>query len=128
MKKTLLISLLLSTATLLSASDTTAGAKLVDDICTACHMTSGSRDQLTDGKMGGPPMWGVTKKIRNKYPAKEDRIAFIMDYTMNPSKEKMLFPQATRDYFGVMPSMKGKVTESEMRQIAEYLSQYHGYK
>jgi len=128
MKKALLTTLTLSVFTLLYAADTSAGAKLVDDTCTACHLTSSSSAKLTDGKMGGPPMWGVMKKIRNKYPEREDRITFLIDYALHPSEEKMLFPAATREYFGVMPSMQEKVTDEEMRQIAEYLADYHGFK
>jgi len=128
MKKMLLTTLTLSLFTLLQAADTSAGAELVDNTCTACHLTSSNSDKLTDGKMGGPPMWGVMKKIRNKYPKREDRITFLVDYALNPSEEKMLFPAATREYFGVMPSMKEKVTKEQMYQIAEYLADYHGFK
>ena len=121
MKKLIIATLLLTTA--LSATD--QGAQLVDQKCTQCHLFSSSSAKLTDGKMGGPPMWGIMKKVRNKYPTSEERIAFINDYAMEPTEEKMLFPAATREYFGVMPSMRDKVTDEEMQQIAEYLEQYN---
>jgi len=119
MKNRWIIALLLSATTLLSASD--RGAELSEEKCTSCHMTSSSSAKLKDGKMHAPPMWGVMKKVRNNFKTKEEGIAFITDYTMNPASEKMLFPKATEEYFGLMPSMRETVTNEEMKQIAEYL-------
>ncbi|MGB5966304.1 MAG: c-type cytochrome [Sulfurimonadaceae bacterium] len=119
MKKRWLIMLLLSATTLLTASK--VGAQLSEEKCTSCHMTSSSSAKLKDGKMGAPPMWGVMKKVKNHFKTEEDGIAFIIDYTMDPSEEKMLFPEATKEYFGLMPSMRETVTDEEMKIIAEYL-------
>ncbi len=119
MKKRWLFMALLSTATLLTASD--AGAKLSEEKCTSCHMTSSSSAKLKDGKMHAPPMWGVMKKVKNHFKTKEEGIAFITDYTMYPAEEKMIFPEATKEYFGLMPSMRETVTNEEMKLIAEYL-------
>ncbi len=119
MKKRCLVMLLLSTTTLLTASD--AGAKLTDEKCTSCHMTSSSSAKLKDGKMHAPPMWGVVKKVKAHFKTKEEGMAFITDYTMNPTEEKMLFPKATKEYFGLMTSMRETVTDEEMKIIAEYL-------
>ncbi len=124
MKKLIIATLLIGAS--LNAAD--KGAELVDQKCTPCHLFSSSSAKLTNGKMGGPPMWGIMKKIRNKYAKSDDRIAFIRDYAMNPTEEKMLFPAATREYFGVMPSMKDKVSEEEMQIIAEYLNNYQAVK
>ena len=119
MQNRLIIMLLLSATTLLNASD--AGAELSEEKCTSCHMTSSSSAKLKDGKMHAPPMWGVMKKVKNNFKTKEEGIAFITDYTMNPSEEKMIFPEATKEYFGLMPSMRETVTDEEMKIIAEYL-------
>jgi len=124
MKKLIIATLLVGVT--LSATD--KGAELVDQKCTPCHLFSSSSSKLTDGKMGGPPMWGIMKKIRAKYANSADRIAFIRDYAMQPTEEKMLFPAATREYFGVMPSMKDRVSDAEMQQIAEYLEHYQAVK
>jgi len=58
---------------------------------------------------------------RLKYSNRNDMIDYIVDYAQNPAEEKMLFPHETRDRFGVMPSQKGKVTETEIRKISEYI-------
>ena len=119
MKSYILVTLLLTSFSALSASE--AGQELLDSKCTACHMTSSSSAKLTNGKMGGPPMWGIMKKVKNHFKDQKDGEAFIVDYALAPSKEKMLFPQATIDYFGEMPSVEGKVTDKELEQIANYL-------
>ena len=119
MKNRWIIALLLSATTLLAASD--RGAELSEEKCTSCHMTSSSSAKLKDGKMHAPPMWGVMKKVKNHFKTKEEGIAFITDYTMHPASDKMLFPKATEEYFGLMPSMRETVTDEEMKLIAEYL-------
>jgi len=119
MKKYILGTLLLTSFSILSASE--SGQELLDAKCTACHMTSSSSAKLANGKMGGPPMWGIMKKVKARYKEQSEGEAFISAYALVPSKEKMLFPQATIDYFGEMPSMQGKVTEEELDQIAKYL-------
>jgi len=119
MKKRILATLLLSSFSLLSASE--SGQELLDAKCTACHMTSSSSGKLANGKMGGPPMWGIMKKVKVRYKEQSEGEAFVSDYALEPSKDKMLFPQATIDYFGEMPSMQGKVTKEELDQIAKYL-------
>ena len=124
MKRLIIATLLVGVS--LSAED--RGAELVDQKCTPCHLFSSSSAKLTDGKMGGPPMWGIMKKIRNKYDTSDDRIAFIRDYALQPTEQKMLFPAATREYFGVMPSMRDKVSDEEMQLIAEYLENYQAVK
>ncbi len=119
MKRYILVTLLLTSFSALSASE--AGQALLDEKCTACHMTSSSSAKLTNGKMGGPPMWGIMKKVKARFKDQKDGEAFIGAYALSPSKEKMLFPQATIDYFGVMPSMQGKATQEELSEIAKYL-------
>ena len=124
MKKLIMATLVIGVS--LSAVD--QGAELVEQKCTPCHLFSSSSAKLTDGKMGGPPMWGIMKKIRNKYATSDERITFIRDYAMQPSEAKMLFPAATREYFGVMPSMRDKVSDAEMQRIAKYLDGYQAVK
>jgi len=126
MKKHYLSALLLTLTTTLFSQET--GATLTDKTCSNCHLFSSSSSKLTDGKMGGPPMWGILKKVRNRYADKEAQIAFIADYAMHPTEEKMLFPAATREYFGVMPSMKDRVSKEEMQIIAKYLAEYQAVK
>ncbi len=122
-RKLLITALLLASSTLLSASSEEAKA-LTTKKCSECHMI----DSMTDthganGHIKAPPMWGVMRKIRENFKTKDEVIAFLIDYTLNPASEKMLFPKATEEYFGLMPSQKGKLTEEELAIIAQYLYQ-----
>ncbi len=121
MDRSLFFGLFLSTATLMFAAD--AGSQLVEEKCTSCHMTASSSTKLKNGRMWAPPMWGVIKKVKKRFSTKEEGIAFLIDYTMDPSETKMLFPPVTKAYFGLMPSMRESLTDNEMRSIAEYLYQ-----
>lgn len=94
--------------------------ELVDNKCGICHL-SGKLSKEKLQRMAAPPMWGVAKKIKTNLPNKQDGIAFLIDFTMNPSKEKMMFPQETIDKFGHMPSQKGNLTDAELKAIAEYI-------
>ncbi len=108
----------LSAATLLNAA--ADGSQLVEEKCASCHMTSSST-KLKQATISAPPMWGVMKKVQNHFKTKEEGMAFIIDYAMNPAEEKMIFPVAAKEHFGLMPSMKESVTEEELKAIAEYL-------
>ena len=110
--------LVIAASLLLQASDDIA--ELTEAKCGTCHIVS----EITKEKLANisaPPMWAVAKKVKIAYPNKQEGLAFIVDFSLNPSAQKMLFPKETSDRFGVMPSQKGLVTEEELRAIAEYI-------
>lgn|SRR3989339_904064 len=118
MKKILSLSLLVASFTLLSAS--TEAEELAVKKCGECHLMGVvSAEKLKN--MKAPPYWAITRKAREQYEKKEDKIKYIIDYAINPSEDKMLFPKDTVKLFGVMPSQKGKVTQEELKLIAEYI-------
>jgi len=119
MKKILISSLVvLVLSSVLSANDKTE--ELVDNKCGICHLSGKLSKEKLD-TFSAPPMWGVAKKIRTNLPNRQEGIAFLIDFTMNPSKDKMMFPQQTIDRFGHMPSQKGNLSDKELRAIAEYI-------
>ncbi len=118
MKKILCLSLLVASFTLLSAS--TEAEELAVKKCGECHLMGVvSAEKLKN--MKAPPYWAIAKKAREAYDKKEDKINYIVDYALNPSEDKMLFPKDTVRLFGVMPSQIGKVSEEEIRIISEYI-------
>jgi len=120
MKKILGIVLLLSLFSAANANE--EGRALVDKKCSKCHMIdSMTKNRKDSGKLKAPPMWGVMRKIRENFKTEDEVMAFVKDYTFNPSEEKMIFPKATKDYFGLMPSLKNKLSEDELHIIAKYL-------
>jgi hypothetical protein len=115
--KWMIILLFSATALLNAAAD---GNSLTEEKCASCHMTSSST-KLKQETISAPPMWGVMKKVKNRFKTKEEGVAFITDYAINPAEEKMLFPAAAKERFGLMPSMQGVLTEDELKIIAEFL-------
>ena len=119
MKKMVSLSLLVASFSILFASSQ-ATEELAVKKCGECHLMGVvSAEKLKN--MKAPPYWAIAKKARQAYETKEDKIKYIVDYALNPSEEKMLFPKETKVKFGVMPSQKGKITEDESREIAEYI-------
>lgn len=118
MQRGSLVALAFIAATSLSAAPD--GEALAEQKCTPCHLVK----EITPEKlkeMSAPPMWGVIKKIQSRYTTREEAVAFLVDYTMQPAKEKMLFPPETAERFGVMPSQQGNLSAEELRSIAEHL-------
>ena len=118
MKTKIFLALLLGTTVSLSAGEN--AQELLEKHCTTCHMTSSSTHTKSD-KIIAPPMWGVMKKMRENFHNDDDAIKFLVEYSMHPSEDKMIFPEATKKYFGLMPSLKGKVPQEDLETIAKYL-------
>jgi len=57
--------------------------------------------------------------VKEKFPAKKDAVAFMVDYIMKPDPEKALC--ASMDKFGLMPSMKEVVSVDEAKAISEMM-------
>lgn len=94
------------------------GKTLFQQKCSSCHMTTKPTPQQ-QSQMVAPPIMGVMFHIKQKFQNKADAIDFIIDYTLNPSKEKALCPSVKR--FGLMPSQKNMVTIDELKAIASYI-------
>ncbi|MGE0738693.1 c-type cytochrome [Sulfurimonas sp.] len=119
MKKIVSLSLIIGTLVLASASDADVEALAVAK-CGECHLMGEiTKEKLSN--MKAPPYWAIAKKAREKYEKEEDKIKYIVDYAFSPTEDKMLFPKETKEKFGVMPSLKGKVTQEEIRQISTYI-------
>jgi len=122
MKKRLLATLLITSFSLLSASDATFAKAdaMAEDKCGACHVIF-TMSKSKFNEMKAPPFWAIAKKVKNAYPNRLEGIEFIKEYTINPDKEKMIFPEQTFTHFGLMPSQKSKVSDEELQLIAEYM-------
>lgn len=118
MKKSFGLSFVLAASSMLFASD--IAEDLANEKCGSCHLMGAITKEKLD-RMAAPPYWAISKKVKQVSANKEEAINFIVDYVINPSEDKMLFPKETKDKFGLMPSLKGVVTEDEIRQISEYI-------
>ena len=115
MKKTLL--LLSLTSTMMFAS---SGAELTKTNCASCHMlTTPTPDMIPD--MKAPAMDAVMFHINLVMSDKKEIKAFIVDYAVNPKASKSVCESNKVQKFGVMPSLKGKVSEQDLATIADHM-------
>jgi hypothetical protein len=117
MRNLLALPFIIATSILLQASDTES---LAVNKCGSCHLIGKiTKEKLNN--MSAPPSWALAKKVKVAYPKREDAIDFIINYSLDPSEDKMLFPKKAVERFGLMPSQKGVVSDEELRTIAEYI-------
>lgn len=111
LRSTLLASLLLSS--LFADAKQTFEAK-----CAMCHTTTIPQDR---SKLVAPPIMGVMRHVKMHYPNKAEAINFIVDYVMNPSKQKAVCMPQKIQRFGLMPSLKGQISVDELKEVAGWL-------
>jgi len=118
MRNLVILPLVIMASVLVHASNDTES--LAEMKCGACHLIGKiTKEKLN--RMAAPPSWALAKKVKIAYPNRLDGIDFIMNYTLNPSVDKMLFPKETKERFGLMPSQKGNLTNDELKAIAKYI-------
>jgi len=96
------------------------GAELTKANCASCHMlTSPTPDMIPTLK--APAMDAVMFHIKLDIKKKKDIKDFIVDYTQNPAAEKSVCESNKVQKFGVMPSLKDKVSPKNLATIADYM-------
>ncbi len=114
-KKTLL--LLTMGSTMMFAS---SGAELTKNNCASCHMlTTPTPDMIPE--MKAPAMDAVMFHINLVMSDKKKIKAFIMDYALNPHESKSVCESNKVKSFGVMPSLKGKISQKDLAIIADHM-------
>ena len=113
--------LLLATALLFSAT-TAATAQdaetLFNNKCAACHIKTRPSDMSS---LVAPPVMGVMRHVKMKYPTKDAAVAFMVDYVLEPSRAKAVCMPQKIQRFGLMPSQKGNVTKEELQVITSWM-------
>ncbi len=105
------------------------GADLLEAHCASCHNLAMPPKTYENEK--APPMMAVAFHVKDFMPVKtpSDKkpkfIAFFQDYPLHPSKEKSFCDKESLKSYGLMPSLKGKVTKDELGAIAEYVYDYY---
>jgi hypothetical protein len=108
----------LLTPLLALASDAEA---LFDQKCAARHIKTFPKDRSA---LVAPPVMGVMRHVKMAYPQKPEAIAFIVEYVMEPKREKATCMAQSIERFGLMPSQKESVTEAELEQIASWMFEH----
>jgi len=115
MKKILFLAC--ATTSLMFASN---AQQLVKENCTACHMMT-KPTQEQKASMKAPPMMGVMFHLKETIKDEQKAKDFIVNYVQNPTKEKAICMPRKIERFGLMPSMKGVLTEAQLKEVARYL-------
>ena len=115
MKRMLL--LLSLTGTILFAGN---GAELIKTNCASCHMLTSPTPYMIP-TLKAPAMDAVMFHIKLDIKKKKDIKDFIIDYTQDPAAAKSVCESNKVQKFGVMPSLKGKVSPEDLATIADYM-------
>lgn len=96
------------------------GAKLTEANCASCHILTMPTPSMIP-TMKAPAMDAVMFHINLDMNDKNKIKAFIMDYAINPKASKSVCESDKVQKFGVMPSLKGKVSAQDLETIADHL-------
>lgn len=123
-----MIVLLLFSALVLSAEE---GYAVYKKVCASCHIEElTKKETLARFKtLKAPPMIEVANRIKhNVIIADGDEdihrqvvIAFVKHYIEHPDIEYSMCDPMALEKFGQMPSLKGKLTDTEKQAVAEWL-------
>ena len=118
LKNTLLLTVgtIFAMTSFVNAEDT--AEILFDAKCASCHSKTRPTDMST---VVAPALMGVMRHIKMTYPSKDDAVKFMVDYILEPTKEKAICMPQKIERFGLMPSQKGNVTEAELTKITAWM-------
>jgi len=115
--------ILISTLFVLSttAQATPTGEELVKKNCASCHFLGvPTPEQIQSFK--APAMEAVLFHVKPAQANNDTKTkAFIIDYAQEPQIKKSVCESNKVAKFGVMPSLKGKVSPEDLSTIADYL-------
>lgn len=97
---------------------------LFEKKCKMCHITSSPKNKKEYDAMNGPSMnitiknlvWGIDSlhENLNDKELKKVSIEFMKDYLHYPDRKKTNCEDISFEKFGVMPSLKGFITDEEL--------------
>ncbi len=105
--------------------------------CQQCHVEMMEKKEVIRslGSLKAPPMVEVSHRLKeNVIIADEDDdvkrrviIAFVKDYIENPNIQYSMCHPMAIEKFGIMPSLKGKLSDEERQAVAEWVyDRYEG--
>lgn len=99
--------------------------------CMQCHVEMMEKKEVLKvfKTLKAPPMVEVSNRLKENIILKEEDdtikrrvvIAFIKDYIENPSIDYSMCHLGAIDRFGIMPSLKGKLSAAERQAVAEWV-------
>ena len=110
----------ISFLTLGSFASASNGEALLKNNCASCHMLVAPTPNMIP-TLKAPPMDAVLFHVKADYPKVADQKAFIVDFVQNPVESKSVCESNKVTKFGVMPSLKGKVSVKDLETISDYI-------
>ena len=138
MKHIMMIALM-GMVSLVAAEEKIEGEKVFEKACASCHikMISKAETKKIFKTIKAPPMVEVSGQLKRNIKIVEDIddeihravvIAFIRDYVMYPHLDKSMCTGMALEKFGVMPSLKGKLSEDELNAVSAWVYDYYADK
>jgi cytochrome c len=93
---------------------------LIKKHCASCHVLGIPRPSSI-ASLPAPPMNGVIFHLKKEIKSKKKQKEFIVNYSLNPKPEQSICDMIKVNKFGVMPSLKGKVSKKDLELIASKL-------
>lgn len=90
--------------------------KLMEQKCMICHIAKPGPEMK--GKMTAPPMMRIKEHYLPSFPNKEDFINAVVEFSKNPTEDKIMMPGAARK-FNIMPKLG--YSEEELKIIAKVI-------
>jgi len=115
---TLLFSLLLTTNIVFSNNE--QSKELIVKKCASCHVLNIPSPQKL-ATLTAPPMNAVMYHVKSELKEVIKQKAFIIQYSLNPQPKNAVCKSTKVEKFGVMPSLKGKISNEELKKISNYL-------
>jgi len=123
-------------SSLMAETQAIDGEKVFEQKCASCHIKMISKEELLKKikTVKAPPMVEVSSQLKNNIKIVDDLddeihravvIAFIKDYVIYPHLDKSMCQAMALDKFGLMPSLKGKISEEELNAVAAWVYDYY---
>jgi uncharacterized protein YggL (DUF469 family) len=114
-----------------SALLATDGYDIYQKNCSSCHVEMMTKSYALKNfkKLKAPPMVEVSGRLKENIIIKDDEedihrhlfILFVKEYIQNPQLDYSMCTAGAIETFGVMPSLKEKLSEEEREAVAEWL-------
>jgi len=101
-------------------NDTKEVQVLIQNNCASCH-TLGMLHPSTISSLPAPPMNAVIFHLKSEHKSYEKQKKFIVNYALEPKPEQSVCDMTKVKKFGVMPSLKGKISKENLNRIAIHL-------
>lgn len=99
--------------------------------CMTCHIEMMSRSEALKNfnTLKAPPMIEVSSRLKANIQTTDEEddvnrylfILFVKDYIVNPNLDNSMCNAGAIEKFGVMPSLKGKLSDAEREAVATWL-------